>query len=405
MLNNDAKHNSQRDILVVTRTFFPTEGGIEEYIYNRCLQNPDRVILLTANCAEAQACNSQEPFPTYRWWFPNWLPNNAVGSALKQLFNMAGAFVMVLRLYARYPFLSIEWGHGYDFPSLLLLSYLLPVKAYMYLHGKDVLCPLKLPGIRQLFKVTLKRLDGVVCNSSFTEQYVRSHTCHPLQTYIINPTVRPAKFASALLESSPEQNRTLIRRRYAISDTATVILSVGRLIKRKGFNRVISLLPGLLEQGLDVHYVICGRGPMGNELQTLASKLGVSEQVHFAGFVPDRYLAACYQACDVFAMLTSFSGDTSIEGFGIVYMEAGYFGKPVLATNLGGVADAVQHEKNGLLVEADDDEGIADALLRLCRDPQLRQRLGQTGRTLAQRQTLHRRIYQPEEILEHHGAN
>lgn len=389
-----ATQTSPRDILVVTRTFFPAEGGIEEYVYNRCLQDPDRVILLTANCADAEAFDHQQPFPIYRWWFPSWLPNNAVGSALKQLVNMAGAFVMVLKLYARDSFRSIEWGHGYDFPALLLLSYFLPVQVFVYLHGKDVLCPLKLPGIRQLFKVTLKRLDGVVCNSSFTEQYLRSHTAHTLQTHIINPTVRPAKFASALSGKTPEQNRTFIRSQYAISDMAIVILSVGRLVKRKGMDRVIALLPGLLDKGLDVHYIICGRGPMQGDLECLVSELGATERVHFAGFVPDHALAAYYQACDVFALLTSFSGTASIEGFGIVYVEAGYFGKPVLATNLGGVADAVQHEKNGLLIAPDDDEGIADALLQLCRDPQLRQRLGQAGRMLAQRQTLHRSIYQ-----------
>lgn len=398
MLNNAlpiaATPNQQRDILVVTRTFFPVEGGIEEYIYNRCLQDPDRVILLTANCADAQAFDSQQPFPTYRWWFPNWLPDNALGSTLKQLFNMVGAFAMVLRLYARHPFRSIEWGHGYDFPSLLLLSYLLPVKVFMYLHGKDVLCPLKLPGIRQLFQVMLTRLDGVVCNSSFTEQYLRSRTSEPLRTYIINPTVRPAKFSSAVSASSSEQNRALIRHTYGIRDTATVILSVSRLVKRKGIDQVITLLPGLLEQGLDVHYVICGRGPLQDDLQQLAATLGILERVHFAGFVPDHHLAAYYQACDVFALLTSFSGTASVEGFGIVYVEAGYFGKPVLATNIGGVADAVQHEKNGLLVEPEDREGIAAALLRLCQDPQLRQRLGQMGRALAQHQTPHRSIYQ-----------
>ncbi|MGF1522032.1 MAG: glycosyltransferase family 4 protein [Leptolyngbyaceae cyanobacterium] len=384
---------SHRNILVITRTFFPCEGGIEEYIYNRCLQDPDKVVLLTANCAGATEFDTQQLFPIYRWWFPNWLPTNTWGSALKQLFNMIGAFVMALRLYARYPFRSIEWGHGYDFPTLLLLTYLLPTQTFMYLHGKDVLCPLKLPVIKRLFKLTLKRLNGVICNSSFTEQYLRSRVSQPLNTHVINPTVRPAKFGLNELESSLKKSRSNIRYTYAISDTATVLLSVGRLVKRKGFERVIAHLPGLLAQGLDVHYIICGRGAMQVELETLAQQLGVLDRVHFAGFVPDQALAHYYEACDVFVMLTSFAGTASIEGFGIVYVEAGYFGKPVLATNLGGVIDAVHHEENGLLVEPDDDNGIANALLRLCRDPQLRERLGQTGRTLTHRQTPHRLIY------------
>lgn len=384
---------SRRNVLVITRTFLPAEGGIEEYVYNRCLQDPDKVVILTADGADVKGFDNQQPFPAYRWWMPSWLPSNPWGRGLKQIFNMIGALVMALRLSNRYSFCSIEWCHGYDFPAFLLLTYLLPVKTFMYLHGNDLICPLKLPVIKSLFGLTVQRLNGVICNSSFTERYLRSHISQSLNTYIVNPTVRPTKFRPHCLEQASSQVK--IRQTYGIRNTAIVLLSVGRLVKRKGFDRVIQNLPQLLAQGLDVHYIICGRGAMQTELQSLATTLDVAERVHFAGFVPDQDLAHYYEACDVFTLLTTFEASAgSIEGFGIVYVEAGYFSKPVLATKVGGVIDAVHHERNGLLVAANDDEGITHALARLCRDPQLRKKLGHMGHQLAQHQTPHRLIYQ-----------
>jgi len=176
---------------------------------------------------------------------------------------------------------------------------------------------------------------------------------------------------------SLENSRLNIRKKYNIPENAIVILSVGRLVKRKGFGRVIDNLNLLLNQSLDVHYIICGRGKMKSELEQKASQLKVSERVHFAGFVPDADLASYYAASDIFAMLTFFDTQSaSIEGFGIVYAEAGYFGKPVIASRIGGVEDAVHHQENGLLVSPDSSEEIAEALTRLCKDKLLREQLG-----------------------------
>ena len=133
------------------------------------------------------------------------------------------------------------------------------------------------------------------------------------------------------------------------------------------------------------------------ELRNLASRLGVSDRVHFAGFVSDLALASYYAACDIFALLTFFDADAaSVEGFGIVYIEAGYFGKPVLATRVGGVTDAVEDGVNGILVDPEDNEGISHVLLKLCQDKLLREQLGSQGKDLACRQTPHRLIYQSQ---------
>ncbi len=386
-------HDSDPKILVITRTFFPNEGGIEEYVYNRCLQDPDAVIVLTSHCPGDKDFDETQAFIVHRWWSPTWLPENALGSLAKQLINMVGSFCMALWLYPRYRYHAIEWCHGYDFPSLWLLTYLLPIQSFMYLHGNDLLCPLRSPLIKILFAITLRRLNGIVCNSSFTEQYLRSHYSLNVQTYVINPTVRLSKFGLSEKFNSDEQCQK-IRQLYGIDSSAVVLLSVGRLVKRKGFDRVIKALPQLRANGLDVHYIICGRGPMQPELEMLAQQLGVSNQVHFAGFVSDQALASYYASCDIFVLLTFFDiHAASIEGFGIVYVEAGYFGKPCVGTRIGGVVDAVHHGESGWLVDPTNEPEIVEALQQLCNDSSLRERMGQGGRAISQRQTPHRRIY------------
>ncbi len=377
------------DILVISRTFFPKEGGIEEYVYNRCLQDPERIILLAASYPGDVAFDAVQPFQIYRWQIPTFLSSGKFGSILKQIVNMVCSFLLAIKLYFRYRYRYIEWAHGYDFPSLLLLTYILPIQCFVYLHGNDVLCPVKNRVLRSLFEWTVNRCTAIVCNSSFTRDYLHAHCQCTTPTRIINPSVRPSKFNFG----NAELARTSLRSKYGISETAVVILSVGRLVKRKGFNQVIENLPLLLADGLDVHYLICGRGAIAPELKSLSENLGVAEKVHFAGYVPNEQLADYYMACDLFAMFTFFDTEAaSIEGFGIVYLEAGYFGKPVIASRVGGVTDAVHHLSNGILVDPDSSE-ITEGLRQLCTDKQLRDRLGRKGQELANRKIPHSILY------------
>jgi phosphatidylinositol alpha-1,6-mannosyltransferase len=388
----------EADILVVSRVFPPDTGGIQDYTYNRCLQDPGRVIVLTSSHPGDRVFDQAQSFPVYRWPVPKFLHDffgrsGLLGGVLKQLIYLIESFALAIQLYRRYRYRYIEWFHGYDFPALLLLSYLLPVRFFIYLHGNDLLCPLRNSVVRALFKWTLRRAQGVVCNSSFTRDYLKAHFQIDTPVYIINPTIRPEKFGDQGIDHV-HILRTDVRSAHNIPEQAVVLLSVARLVRRKGFDRVIENLPALLAEGIDVYYFICGQGPMEPELSSLARRLGVEKRVFFAGYVPDNQLASYYAASDLFAMPTFFDDKTkSIEGFGIVYLEAGYFAKPVIASRLGGVADAVHHGESGLLVDPSSTTELAHCLLRLCKDQQLREQLGRKGKELAERKTLHRFLY------------
>ncbi|MBD2445758.1 glycosyltransferase family 4 protein [Nostoc sp. FACHB-152] len=383
------------DILVISRLFLPKEAVIGEYLYNRCLQDPERVIVLTASCAGDKKFDQTQQFPIYRWpSFQDWL-GNFWANLFKPLINLVSSFVLAIKLYFRYHYRYIEWGHGYEFPSLLLLSYLLPIRFFIYLHGNDIRSGLGNPVWRSLFKLTLTRATGIVCNSSFTRDYLRNNFRLQTPTHVIHPVMRPEKFGVSPNHSNLDDLRVQVRQTYNIPETAVVILSVGRLVKHKSFERVIENLPLLLTIGVDVHYIICGQGPCESELQTLAQRLRVDGRVHFAGYVPERELAGYYAACDIFAMLTLNDAKARfIEGFGVTYLEASYFGKPVIASRNGSVIEVVSHEENGLLVNPQSGYEVFHAFKRLCQDQQLREQLGRKGKELARRKTLHRMLYQ-----------
>ncbi|NJM72486.1 MAG: glycosyltransferase family 4 protein [Scytonema sp. RU_4_4] len=391
------KTASYPDILVISRSFQPKEGGIQEYIYNRCLQDPERVIVLTASCSGDKLFDKAQKFPVYRWPISQHWRGHFMRSMLQAFFNDIWSFVLAIKLYFRYHYRYIEWGHGYHFLSLLLLSYLLPIRFFIYVHGKDILGLLRNPVLHFLFELTLKRAEGIVCNSSYTRDYLSTHFHVATPTHVINPTVRVEKFGVSSYQDDFDDLRVQVRNGYSIPETAIVILSVGRLLKRKGFDRVIENLTLLLTFGMDVHYILCGEGPYESALRNLASRLRVQGRVHFAGYVPDRELTRYYAASDIFAMLTQ--GDNKaprVGGFGIVCLEAGYFGKPVIASGLGSVADTIHHEENGILVNPNSGYEVFHAFKRLCQDQKLREQLGRRGKQLAQRKTLHRSIYVSE---------
>lgn len=382
------------DILVISRFFLPKEAVIGEYLYNRCLQDPEQVIVLAASCGGDTLFDQAQQFPIYRWPSLKYWLGSFLGRYLQPLFNLVATLFLAIKLYFRYHYRYIEWGHGYEFPTLLLLSYILPIRFFIYLHGNDLTSAVSNPLWRSLFKLTLKRAEGIVCNSSLTQDYLRHTFRLQTPTHVIHPVIRPEKFGLGNNDNKLHELRNKLRQAYNIPQTAVVILSVGRLIPQKSFDRVIENLPLLLTIGVDVHYIICGQGPCESQLKSLAARLRVNQRVHFAGYIANQELAGYYAACDIFAMLTLSNTQASrMEGFGMAYLEASYFGKPVIASRQACSTDVVRHEENGLLVNPLSGCEVLQAFKRLCQNQQLREQLGRQGRELVKHKTLHCSLY------------
>jgi glycosyltransferase involved in cell wall biosynthesis len=174
-------------------------------------------------------------------------------------------------------------------------------------------------------------------------------------------------------------------------DTPT-LLSVGDIKARKGQLISLAAFARLKERFPEARYQIVGRNKPNayfQDLQRLVRERQLTG-VEFLGAVPDEILRQCYQQASLF-VLTPQQVGLHFEGFGLVYLEAGAYGLPVVATRSGGVADAVKHGETGLLVDDPQDvDGIAEALARLLADPSLARRMGRANREWAETLTWER---------------
>ena len=159
------------------------------------------------------------------------------------------------------------------------------------------------------------------------------------------------------------------------------VLTVGRLIVLKGLDRLLRATASAIRTGSAIELRIVGSGPEEERLRALAAELGIAHAVRFDGFLDQSELPAVYAEADAFAF------PTLRDVFGHVLVEAAAAGLPVIASpEAGATHDVIEHERNGLVVAPDDVEGMAQALVRLARDRELRERLGRA----AHESTLHR---------------
>ena len=160
-----------------------------------------------------------------------------------------------------------------------------------------------------------------------------------------------------------------------IPTNAVVMGAVGSLIRRKGHDVLIKAMSALSGDPAP-HLLVASDGPERGALQRLASKLGIADRIHFLGYHDP--IADLYRTCDIIVLASR------ADAFGLVLAEAGYCGRPVVSTRVGGIPEVVLDGETGLLVLPDDVAALSAALSRLAGDAALRTALGAAGRTRAQ---------------------
>lgn len=179
----------------------------------------------------------------------------------------------------------------------------------------------------------------------------------------------------------PGIDATSVRARYGLAGAPTVVC-VSRLVRRKGQDALINAWPGILAQVPEARLLLVGRGKYRAALERDAAGRGLSDSVTITGEIADEELPAHLAAGDVFAMpcrTRRFGLD--VEGLGIVYLEAGACGLPVVAGRSGGAPDAVLDGRTGIVVDGRSRPQITTAVAGLLVDPNRRLAMGQAGRS------------------------
>lgn len=342
-------------ILLITMEWPPFKGGVGNYYFNLTNELAKQGIAIQVMIPQARLeSRSQKlnlavsvcPF-FYRFFWPKWL-----------------------KLY-----FEIKKTVKQFKPDLIWVGQVLPVGEAAYLikknlkipyfvstHGLDILLPQKSLRKDKILKNILNNAAFITANSEFTKKELLDLEIPEEKIEIVYPC------------PNIKNNQTIKK-----SGNQKTLLTVGRLVKRKGQEKVIDAMPHLLKKFPDLNYLIIGEGPEKNNLEQKIKNLKLVNKVKILDNVINSELAEYYSSADIFVMpVENLEGDA--EGFGIVYLEAALFGLPVIGGNSGGAKEAILDNQTGLLVEPNNQQDLIEKITLLLEDTVLAEKLGWAGK-------------------------
>jgi len=361
--------------LLITLAFPPAIGGMQSHLFERCkgaLQ--DEIMVLAPYMEGSEEFDRRQRFKIYRW-------SNLGGETpgLRRALQLLLPLSAAVRIHRKEGFDILECGQALPFAIITLLFKRTKGIPYLiWAYGNDILKPQRYRLTSGLLRLGLENANLVAAISQETKGEVLRVAPGLKRVIIFTPGVDTQRF-NPHLDGSP------IRQRYLL-EGKRVLLTVARLVERKGGDKVIRCLARLCDTIPEIVYVVVGSGPERERLERLAQELGIGESVIFAGQVSGEELPLFYAACDLFIMPSrSVRERRDMEGYGLVFLEAGACGKPVIGGQGGGTQDAIEDGVTGLLVDPQDEDQIMEAISRILNDPPFAQRLGTNGRRKALR--------------------
>ena len=360
--------------LVLTELFLPTKGGTAVWfaeVYRRLSGKETHIVTADVPGAAAVDVTHSNTIHRISMHRVTWLRPESLGM-------YANLFIKSLWLALTHRFTAIHAGRALpEGITAWLVARLTLHSVVIYAHGEE-LTTWGHDGKYKAMRFALRHADQVIANSEYTRDALIKMDVNPASIALIYPGVDVTRFHPGLACAE-------LRQSVGVTDAGKLILSVGRLSRRKGFDQVIQALPALIHAGLDIQYVLIGIGEDYDYLLDLARKHGVADRVHLLGHVSDDDLPRWYNACDVFIMPNrEINGDT--EGFGMVFLEAAACGKPAIAGQAGGTGAAVVDGVTGFRVDGTDTVAVTIALQRILENTQYAQQIGSRALTRAIKQ-------------------
>ncbi len=350
--------------LLVTNDFPPKVGGIQSYLWELWRRlPPEQYAVLTIGHADAASFDERAPCRIERVDARMLLPTPSLRARVSAFAREVGASLVVLDPALPVGLIGPDLGLPYA----------------VVLHGAEVTVPGRLPGARALLARVVTRSSLVVAAGSYPlAEASRAAGGRLPPSVVVPPGVDVERFRPLAADE-----RAAARRRIGLPETGRLVVSVSRLVPRKGMDVLVEAAARLAPDRPDLCVAIGGSGRDRARLERLAARLDAP--VWFLGRVADEDLPALDAAADVWAMLcrNRWLG-LEQEGFGIVFLEAAAAGVAQVAGRSGGAEEAVEHEVTGLVLDRPADVVVAaDALARLLDDDALRARLGAAARARA----------------------
>ena len=350
--------------LLVTNDFPPKFGGIQSYLWELWRRlPPDEVVVLTTAHPEAAAFDAAAPIRIERTTESLLLPTPALRRRIDRLAADVGAAAVVLDPALPVGLLGPRLARPYG----------------LVLHGAEITVPGRLPVSGAVLGRLLRGAAGVVAAGGYPAAEANRAAGRRLPTTVVPPGVDVDAFVPL-----DDEDRRVARRSFGLPEDGRLLVSLSRLVPRKGMDVVIRAAARLAPSRPDLTVAIGGDGRDRPRLERLVAETGAP--VRLLGRVPQETMPSLYGCADVFAMLCRDRwGGLEQEGFGIVFLEAAAAGVPSVAGLSGGSAEAVVDGETGLVVQrpADVDE-VAAGLAALLDDPDRARAMGTAARRRAE---------------------
>jgi len=346
------------NVVTVTTDFPPAVGGIQAVLYNtlRHFSVTEKMAVVAPDHPDAPAFDRGQPFAVRRF------PAGRSTFPLARASRLTRMTVETLRAVRGTRGDVVLCGHPYASFVGLVARRVLGTPFVVWAHAKELLT------YRDLLRRWLPRADAVLVISAHTRRLVEELGVDAARTVLIPyaPDCDPAPAGDPVPAGGGAGN---------------LILTVARMDDLyKGHDVMLRALPLIAAKVPTVRWVVVGDGRLRVYYERMAEVLGVRDRVRFTGAVPTLEKNRLFQECRVFAMPSRDRRiDGGAEGFGLVYLEANAFGRPVVAGRAGGTTDAVVDGETGLLVDPENEVAVADAVVRLLTDADFAARLGKQG--------------------------
>lgn len=346
--------------LLVTNDFPPKMGGIQSYLWELWRRlDPTTFTVLTTPYEGAAEWDAAQPFRVVRTPDKVLLPTPSLARRIDELAAETGASLVVLDPALPLGLLGRRLARPYG----------------LVLHGAEVTVPGRLPGARDVLGGVLRGAAEVIAAGGYPAAEGERAAGRRLPVTIVPPGVDPQRFVPLDAE-----RRAKARAMFDLPEDGRVVVSLSRLVPRKGMDVLIEAAARLAPDRPDLVVAIGGSGRDRGRLDRLVARTGAP--VRLLGRVPEPDLPALYGCADVYAMLcrNRWAG-LEQEGFGIVFLEAAACGVPQVAGASGGAAEAVADGETGVVVaQPDEPRAVAAALAPLLDGPDLRVAMGAAAR-------------------------
>jgi glycosyltransferase involved in cell wall biosynthesis len=294
-------------------------------------------------------------------------------------FYVLSGFLWLLRLHLRFRFdiINAHWVIPNGIIGVLAAK-LCRVPLIISLHGSGIYLSKKNALFRALGRFVFKASDGVTACSPVLRDGALELSANPEKAKVIPYGADVETFAPGNADADS------LKERLGISKKELVVLALGRMVEKKGFEYLVRAVPAVMEKYKSCKFVFAGEGPVLDDLKEMVRGLKVEDFVIFPGAVTWKETPVYHGLADIFVVPSIFDSEGNVDGLPNVILESMASGKPIVASRIAGIPLAVKDGENGILVQEKSPSELADAIIRLVASTKLRDAMGKRSRLMAE---------------------